>query len=97
MEKGYREGGYQLAMQRNAEALIAKSKTEFITPWQVATVYTRAGMKEEAIKWLQKAYNIHDNNMTYLTSDPIFDYLRDDVRVQKLIKMMNLPIFYMKH
>ena len=35
LEKGYREGGYQLALHRNAEAMIAKSKTEYITPWQI--------------------------------------------------------------
>jgi TolB-like protein len=92
LKKGYREGGYQLAMQRNAEALIAKSKTEYITPWQVATIYTRAGMKEEAIEWLQKAYDIHDNNMTYIIADPIFDYLREDPRFQKLIEKMILSI-----
>jgi tetratricopeptide (TPR) repeat protein len=92
LEEGYLEGGYQLAMQRNAEALIAKSKTEYITPWQVATIYTRAGMKEEAIEWLQKAFDIHDNNMTYITTDPIFDYLREDPRFQKLIEKMNLSI-----
>jgi len=90
LEKGYREGGYRLAMQRNAEALIEKSKTEYITPWQVATIYTRAGMKEEAIEWLNKAFDVHDNNITYLTADPIFDYLREDPRFQKLVEMMNL-------
>jgi adenylate cyclase len=91
LETGYREGGYRLAMQRNAEVLIEKSKTEYITPWQVATLYTRAGMKEEAIEWLQKAFDVHDNNMTYLTADPIFDYLREDPRFQKLVEKMNLP------
>jgi TolB-like protein/Tfp pilus assembly protein PilF len=90
LEKGYEEGGYKLAMQRNAEALIEKSKTEYITPWQVATIYTRAGMKEEAIEWLQKAFDVHDNNMTYITADPIFDYLWEDRRFQSLIKKMNL-------
>jgi TolB-like protein/class 3 adenylate cyclase len=91
LENGYKEGGYQLALQRNAEALIAKSETEYITPWQVATIYTRAGLKEDAIEWLEKAYNVHDNNMTYLTADPIFDYLREDPRFQKLVEKMNLP------
>ena len=49
-------------------------------------------MKEQATEWLQKAYDIHDNNMTYITADPIFDYLRDDSRFQKLIEKMNLTI-----
>jgi hypothetical protein len=79
-------------MRRNAEAMIAKSKNEYITPWQVATLYTRAGMQEEAIEWLQKAYDVHDNNMTYITADPIFDYLREDRRFQKLVEKMNLSI-----
>jgi hypothetical protein len=48
-------------------------------------------MKEEAIEWLEKAFDVHDNNMTYITADPIFDYLREDVRFQKLVESMNLP------
>ena len=62
--------------------MIERSKTRYVTPWQIATLYTRAGMIDEAIKWLEKAYAAHDNNMPYLNIDPIFDNLRDDSRLK---------------
>ena len=91
LEQGYREGGYQLALQRNAEALIEQSKTKYITPNQVATLYTRAGMNEEALEWLEKAFDEHDINMPYINTDPIFDYLREDPRFKELVKKMKFP------
>ena len=91
LEQGYREGGYQLALQRNAEALIAQSRTKYITPWQIATLYTRAGMNQEALDWLEKAFEEHDANMPYIHADPIFDDLRKDPRFKEMLRKMKLP------
>ena len=91
LEQGYREGGYQHALQRNAEALIAESKTKYVTPWQVATLYTRAGMNEEALNWLEKAYEEHDANMPYINADPIFDDIRQDTRFREILRKMKFP------
>ena len=91
LNQGYKEGGYKMALQRNAESLIDRMSTEYITPWQIGTLYTRAGMKEEALEWLEKAYIAHDPNMPYINADPIFDYLKEDPRFQILIERMNFP------
>jgi TolB-like protein len=91
LDKGYQEGGYSKALQRLAEKLIERSKTKFVTPWQIATIYTRAGMKKEALEWLEKAYNAHDPNMPSIYVDPIFDYLRDERGFKSLYDKMNFP------
>jgi TolB-like protein/predicted Ser/Thr protein kinase len=90
LNRGHAEGGYSRALQRLAEMLIERSKTSYVTPWQVATLYTRAGMKEEALDWFDKAYDAHDPNMPYLSIDPIFDELRDQPRFQAILKRMGL-------
>jgi len=87
---GFKEAGYQGALQRVAETLVARSRTTYVTPWQIATLYTRAGKNHEALEWLEKAYQAHDQNMPYLGVDPIFDVLRDDARFQGLLRRMNL-------
>jgi serine/threonine protein kinase len=92
LNQGNKEGGYSVALQRVAELKVKRSETKFVTPWQIATSYTRAGMKDEALKWFDKAYEAHDGNMPYLNCDPIFDFLRDDPRFQNLINKMGLPI-----
>lgn len=75
-----------------AELLIQRSDTSYVTPWQIGTLYTRAGNKEKAVTWLEKAYDARDSNMPYIGVDPIFDILRSDVRFQNLLKKMNLPL-----
>ena len=92
LNKGNIEGGYSVALKRVAELMIKRSKTKFVTPWQIATLYTRAGMKDEAFKWFEKAYEAHDPNMPYLNCDPIFDVLRGDPRFRDLIKKIGLPL-----
>jgi adenylate cyclase len=87
LNKGYAEGGYSLALQRVAEKMIERSESgTFVTPWQIATLYTRAGMPDEAMDWFDKALEAHDSNMPYLTVDPIFDDLRDNPRFVQLLK-----------
>ncbi len=92
LKHGNQEGGYCIALQRIAELLIARSVTSFITPWQIATLYTRAGTNHEALDWLEKACHDQDANMPYISADPIFDELRDDPRFGKLLKKMKLPV-----
>ena len=91
LTRGYEEGGYSGALNRMAEVLIARSRTTYVTPWQVATLYTRAGKNDEALEWLEKAYEAHDSNMPYISIDPIFDGLRDDTRFHDLLRRMNFP------
>jgi hypothetical protein len=62
-----------------------------VTPWQIATLYTRAGKRDEALEWLTKACDIRDPNMPYIGADPIFDYLRSDPRFKALVRRMGLP------
>jgi serine/threonine-protein kinase len=88
--RGRAEGGYSRALRSVAEMLIERSKTSYVTPWQVATLYTRAGMNEEALVWFEKAYEAHDPNMPYLSVDPIFDDLRPLPRFQAILKRMGL-------
>ena len=72
LNRGNEEGGYRMALQRTAELFITRSDTSFITPWQIATLYTRAGKSHEALNWLEKAFQDRDANMPFISVDPIF-------------------------
>jgi serine/threonine-protein kinase len=91
LARGYAEAGYSGALSRMAETLVARSRTSHVTPWQIGTLYTRAGKKEEALDWLEKAFEARDPNVPYLSVDPIFDDLRANPRFQELIQRLNLP------
>lgn len=90
LKNGYAKGGYSFALKSLAELMIKRSKTKYITPWQIATLFTRAGMKNEAIDWLEKALEAHDPNMPYINVDPIFDYFRNEPRFKAMIKKIGL-------
>jgi len=90
LNRGFEEGGYHLALQRVAELKIKESKTKYIPPWQIGTLYTRAAMPDEALDWLEIAVDEHDPNSPYLKVDPIFDYMREETRFQALIKKIGL-------
>jgi TolB-like protein/Tfp pilus assembly protein PilF len=91
LARGYAAGGYSGALSRVAEMLVRRSRTSHVTPWQIGTLYTRAGKNDEALDWLEKAYEAHDPNVPYLSVDPIFDDLRATPRFQDLIRRLKLP------
>ena len=90
MARGYEQDGYSGAMRIAAETLVAFSQETYISPWFISFVYSFAGEKEQAVKWLERAYEMKDPNMPYLIT-PGFDILRDEPRFQDLLRRMNLP------
>ena len=90
LARGFKEGGYTMALQRAAEMLASRSRTAYVPSWQIGTLYARAGKKDAALDWLEKAFQAHDPNMPYISVDPIFDILRDDPRFKDLLRRMNL-------
>lgn len=81
---------------RRAEALKIldelkeRSKEEYISVY-IALIYVGLGEKDQALKWLEKAYNEHDVSLVWLKMSPMFDTLRDDPRFQDLLRRMNFP------
>ncbi len=91
LERGWREGGYSAALRAVAELMQEQSRQGvYVTPWQIGTLYTRAGEEELALDFLEQAYEERDPNSPYLSVDPIFDYMRDNPRFQTLIEKLGL-------
>ena len=91
LERGYAEGGYSAALAEVAETLVERTQVSYVPAWDIGTLFTRAGKLDEALYWLERAFDEHNSNMPYLSVDPIFDYLRSDPRFQELISRMGLP------
>jgi len=90
LNKGEALGGYKQALTQLAKLLIERSEKSYVTPWQIGTLYTRAGEADLAVHWLQKAYEAHDNNMPYIGIDPIFDILHQNQDFLDLLDQMGL-------
>lgn len=60
-------------------------------PYHVARLYAVLGRVEEALDWLELAYDQHDADMVYLLVDPLLTGLREEARWALLIDKMGLP------
>jgi TolB-like protein/Tfp pilus assembly protein PilF len=59
-------------------------------PWTLSIYFALSNNREEALNWLGKAVEEHTPNVPRINSEPIFDNLRSEPRVQALIKKMGL-------
>jgi len=90
LDKGYSEAGFRGAMKKLADLNAERSRSTYIIPISIGVFYALAGDIDNAMIWLEKAYNEHDPNLPYLL-EPKYDKLRDDPRFQDLCQRMNLP------
>jgi len=54
--------------------------------WFIASYYAFIGDKEKALDWLEKSYQNHEVEMTWLKEDPLLDPIKNDPRYIDLLK-----------
>jgi TolB-like protein/tetratricopeptide (TPR) repeat protein/DNA-binding winged helix-turn-helix (wHTH) protein len=85
------------AMGKKAEAqeiltrLLHPTQKKYVSPFYVAVVYGGLGKQEEAMDWLDKAYDNRANGLIFLKVDPELDGLRTNPRFRALQHKLNLP------
>ncbi len=87
----YKAGGLQSYWKKRLDYLKERAKRERVSPWVFALSYARAGEKEHALEWLEKAYHQHTPNLVWLKAERIWDPLRSDPRFQDLLRRINFP------
>ena len=69
---------------------IEKSRQQYVPADSIAAVYVALGDKEEAFRWLERAFDEHSAPMFYLACHPIFRALRSDPRFADLLRRMGV-------
>lgn len=90
LERAYRASGFRGVLQQQLEELEQLSKQHYVSPLDIATIYTRLGEKDGAFEWLEKAYEQRVGLLPWLKLDPGFDGLRSDARFIALLKKIGL-------
>ena len=62
-----------------------------ISPYNFAVVYAGLGDKDQAFKWLDKAYEESDPSLVVLKVAPWLDNLRSDPRFSSLTRNIGFP------
>jgi len=67
-----------------------RSTSTYISPLDIAVVYTGLGDHDEAFAWLEKAYDERTRPMLSLNVNPRFDPLRSDPRFTALMRRVGM-------
>jgi len=67
------------------------ARNRYVSPLEFAFAYARLGQKEEAFRWLERAYDDHVPWLVRIHQHSDLDPLRGDPRYEALIKRIGLP------
>ena len=88
---GYAEGGYSRAMHHGAEILAKRSMHCHVPGVRIARLYAHAGENDQAMVWLEIAFERRESPLMHLNVAWDWDALRDDPRFRALLRRVGLP------
>jgi TolB-like protein/Flp pilus assembly protein TadD len=83
--------GQEAEARRILKQLSEASKQRYTPALAFATVHLGLGESDQALSWLDRAFEERFNRLAYLRREAIWDPLRQDPRFQKLLQRINLP------
>ena len=89
--RSYALGGKKAEAVRVRDELEGKSKLRYVPPYWMATLYASLGEKDQAFRWLGKAYEERSGGLIWLGVDSRLDGLRSDQRFQDLMRKVGIP------
>lgn len=81
----------KILMGKKKEALSIIQKTDYIDSSDPASLYALLQMPDEAIHWLEKAYQERSVMLVTLKNFWFWDNIREDTRFQEIYKRMKFP------
>lgn len=82
----YAAAGREAEAREVLDRLLARSKTEYVPGYDIATVYAGLGERDRAFDWLQKASEERSNALGRFRMDPRLRSLWADSRFQDLLR-----------
>ncbi len=87
----YGLAGMPAEAEKVLDQLKELSKEQYVSPYNMALVYTGLGEKDAAIEWLGKACDDRSGLLIYLKTQHSFDSLRTDSRFEECLRRIGLP------
>ena len=91
LEDAFKSGGYREAMEWRLEQMKKSAKDHYVSPVEIARLSAILGRQDEAIHYLQQAYDQRVARLVFLKVNPFFDSLHSDARYQALVREIGLP------
>jgi tetratricopeptide (TPR) repeat protein len=87
---------YALAGRRSdaeqvLQGLLERARQSYVSPFDIALIYTALGQKDTAFAWMTKAVAERSTWLVMSKWEPRLDPLRSDPRFQDLLRRIGLP------
>jgi TolB-like protein/DNA-binding winged helix-turn-helix (wHTH) protein/Tfp pilus assembly protein PilF len=87
----YAKLGRKSDAEKVLKELRAESQNRYVSGFMVSRVCIGLGKNEEALQWLERAYQQKDYQLSWIGVDPVFDPLRSDPRFADLVRRADPP------
>jgi DNA-binding winged helix-turn-helix (wHTH) protein/TolB-like protein/Flp pilus assembly protein TadD len=87
----YAVSGRRLEARRVLQELQQQANQRYVSPYHIAIIYAGLGERDQAFRWLEKAFADREGRMTILKAAPEFDGLHSDPRFTDLLRRIGLP------
>ena len=83
---GFARAGDDASARRILAAVKTRARSQFVCPYEIASVHAALGDSDQAFAWLERARTVRSDCMLWLTIEPWFDPLRRDSRFPELAR-----------
>ncbi|HYL16362.1 MAG TPA: protein kinase [Terriglobales bacterium] len=87
----YALAGRQSDAEQVLQGLLKRARQSYVSPFDIALIYTALGQKDTAFTWMAKAVAERSTWLVYTKWEPRLDPLRSDPRFQDLLRRIGLP------
>jgi TolB-like protein/DNA-binding winged helix-turn-helix (wHTH) protein/Tfp pilus assembly protein PilF len=94
VDQAYRNGGFRAVNLQFLNSMKRKAAKEYTSRLRMAEVAAGAGHQEEAIHYLEQAFETRDPLLVHLQHDPDLDSLHSDPRYWAIVNKMEMPPFH---
>ena len=88
---GYRKAKLKGGCTSLIELLKNKSRSEYVSPYEIALNYAYMGDRDHTFEWLEKAYTERSGRMEYIKTEEAFEPFRSDPQYISLLQRMRMP------
>jgi len=87
----YAAAGKTAEARKVLDDLHALAEKQYVLPFGFAVIHTGLGENDEALEWLERAYQDRNGWLIFMQVVPWLDPLRSDPRFQDLLRRMKFP------
>jgi serine/threonine protein kinase/Tfp pilus assembly protein PilF len=91
LRRAFEGGDWKGYWEKILSSQLEIARHKYVSPTTIAILYARLGDKENAFRYLDKAYANHDDALTSVKTDRDLDLLHEDPRFATLLRRMGLP------